>query len=330
MRKTLTLVFLFLLLKLAHADILVPNYLVKNQEVEFWFDAYNLIYTKTNFAQNSTLLKSLTKECFVNDSSKASLEAVKNTYTMIKYKLKALDYGYVKLICKATATNENNQIFTAQENRTIFIGDDPNKICNKSDVAISIPDVTVDYLYDLVKGSFTILQTHNRVQIGQPLEVTVDYSNVLGTIKNSRIYCRPVSDYNVSVLLSQAFANDNSFTAYLNLYLNTPVKNYSGPIFLNCTYKAYCDFYGNSELSKNISKDFSIIVNVRPLNDSIFFIINSKALNDSNTIIKQLLNLTREYQIRAALQMFESQISPFFAGIPGLIIDGILSPGLDF
>ncbi|MEO2154766.1 MAG: hypothetical protein ABGW69_03060 [Nanoarchaeota archaeon] len=324
----ITLTLIILLNKVFSDSILIPDMVIKGQSVDFWFDAYSLIKTKTDFLEESTVLKSLNAYCQVSNN-KASLSLISSTFTMKKYKLLANDYGYVNITCYATAYNENNKIFSAKETKTIFITDNPEEICNSEDITINIPDYELDYLYDIVAPSYKLIKDKlKQVQIGKPIGILVDYSQVKGVIENSVLSCsikKSKDNYNLSVLISQVYTDNKEFESLLNLYLLSVPKKYYNSFEIDCNFTAYCNFYGNKDLSKNIKTNFSIIANVKPINQTTFFILYDYMLNDVQNFTKEIQNYIKEYQIKSAEQTFEALISPYSSGLRGALIDALFN-----
>ena len=314
---------LFLIFIPVYSYLSLPDYIIKDESINFYFDAYYLLSKETDAVVNSSYFTDWSYSCSIIEGS-ADLELIGGSITIQEYKLIPKEYGPLKIKCKATIKNEKGQIFEAETEKTSFVIDDPNKICNSDNLLIGInPDpVEIKYLEDLVPLVYKLLKENKEQKIGLPIEVSIDYSGILGKMENPVLNCK-VNDEHFKIL--QDFESDeNSFTSTINLFLVRNISSYFPSFSIDCDFEAYCNFYDNKDLSKNIKKDFTIIVDITPISNSSFILIYNASLNLFNS---SFFNLTMDYTIRSALQQFEMKLSPLVAGIPGVLLDLFLNPG---
>ncbi|HIQ50436.1 MAG TPA: hypothetical protein EYH54_00520 [Nautiliaceae bacterium] len=316
------LFFLFFPIIYASSYLSIPDLIIKDEEIYFYFDAFYLLSKETDAVINSSYFIDWSYNCYIKEGN-ADLELIGASLTIQEYKLIGREYGRLVIRCKASIKNEKEQIFEAEVEKTVFVADDLNRICNENDLLISIsPDpIEIKYLEDLVPLVYKLLKENREQKVDLPIEVSIDYSGILGRIENPVLYCEVNDDH--FKLIQDFELNDLSFDSTLNLFLIKNISSYFPSFSIDCDFRAYCDFYGNEDLSKAINKSFSIIVEISPINESSFILVYNATQSFKSSYFD---NLIRNYSIRSALQQFEMKLSPFISGIPGVLIDIFLNP----
>ena len=306
---------------------------VKNSNNYFYFDSLDLLNKKQNLIHKVLIenkkLTYLETNCYVSDQNPNDLGGnvfiADNSKTKVfsKWVFKAEKEGLVTITCKAKAELSSGEVLEASESKQFVVGN-PNEICNPNDLLFSNPNLDIDYL-ELIRQSYYFHKTGNKPLLFS-FTFQVNTENLKGQLENVVINC---SDYTNNYPLKIEGKEINYLTNIVqrdfDVYLTDLFDEYKEQETILCKIKAYCDFYGNKELSKEIEKSFTFQLKVNPLDNSTFYLVNSTLLNFSNQFA-YLYNLTKHYQQRGSLQLLEAFISPYVVGFPGLIIDLTMNP----
>ncbi len=334
--KNISLFFLLnlLFLKLLFSSIVYDGKtFVKNTNNYFYFDPLDLLEKKYDLI-NKILLENkkltyLESNCYVSNKKPSDLEAEvflasdSKTEVFSKWVFKANKEGVVDITCKVTAELNNNEVYKASESKEFVVGD-PNEICDPNDLLFSNPNMNIDYI-ELIRQSYYLYKTKNKPLIFS-FDFQINSENLKGKLEDVVINCSDYTkNYPFKIEGKDIIYSDNVVKREFEVYLDNLFDKYKKEETFLCNVKAYCNFYGNKKLSKEIEKDFTFQIKINPLDNSTFYLVNSTLL-DFSTQFGYLYNLTKYYQQRGSLQLMEAFVSPFIVGFPGMLMDLAMNP----